>query len=118
MLSLVGSYLYAKKYPTGALSQTANLRDSITFEITDKVIGGEFAEYWKQHGGMDQFGYPISNEFEEEQDGQVYLVQYFERAKFEHHKEVMNGDKIMLALLGRELFDDKYLPDAKVTPRP
>src|SRR5207249_4151290 len=56
---------------------------------TGHTIGGRFRAYWEQHGGMDQQGYPISDEFTEVSalDGKLYLVQYFQRAVFEYHPE-------------------------------
>jgi len=57
----------------------------------------EFRTYWEQHGGKDQFGYPISELRQERlEDGNVYGVQYFERARFEY-----GGDHIALGQLGR-----------------
>jgi hypothetical protein len=44
----------------------------------------EFRTYWEQHGGLAQFGYPISEvRYERLEDGQDHRVQYFERARFE-----------------------------------
>ena len=31
-------------------------------------MGGKFLEYWQQHGGLAQQGYPISDEFTEVSD--------------------------------------------------
>lgn len=43
-----------------------------------------FRAYWEKYGSLDYFGYPISEEFHE--NGRT--VQYFERARFEHHPGV------------------------------
>ncbi len=39
--------------------------------------------------GLAQYGYPISEEFYEVNpaDGQTYVVQYFERVRFEWHPD-------------------------------
>lgn len=44
------------------------------------TVGGGFLRYWDAKGGLEVFGYPLSNETKE--DG--VTVQYFERAVFEH----------------------------------
>lgn len=46
-----------------------------------------FRDYWRDHGGLEIFGYPLSEEFIERNpdDGGMYVVQYFERARFEWH---------------------------------
>src|SRR5207248_7709915 len=54
------------------------------FQETGHNLGGGFLQYWQANGGLAQFGYPISEEFTETlEDGQPYIVQYFERARFE-----------------------------------
>ncbi len=49
-------------------------------ETTHNLCGG-FAAFWENFGGLAVFGYPISEEIQE--DGMT--VQYFERARFEWH---------------------------------
>jgi len=57
-----------------------------------------FRTYWEQHGGLAQFGYPISEvRYERLEDGRDYRVQYFERARFEYG----GGNGITLGQLGR-----------------
>src|SRR4029077_3188354 len=48
-----------------------------------------FAQYWQQNGGLPLFGYAISGERLEKSatDGKQYVVQWFERARFEYHPE-------------------------------
>src|SRR5207247_1770668 len=59
------------------------------FPETKHTIGGRFRAYWESHGGLEQQGYPISEEFEEISalDHLPYRVQYFQRAVFEYHPE-------------------------------
>lgn len=54
------------------------------FAKSGHTLGGAFGWFWRQHGGIAIFGYPISEEFTEKQDatGAPMLVQYFERAQF------------------------------------
>ena len=62
---------------------------SQTFPQTGKTTAGIFLDYWNQHGGLAQQGYPISDVIGEisDLDGKPYTVQYFERAVFEYHPE-------------------------------
>ncbi|HET8631378.1 MAG TPA: cellulase family glycosylhydrolase [Thermomicrobiales bacterium] len=70
---------------------------------TGHTICGPFLAYWQQHGGLSNFGYPLSEAFIERNpvDGQDYTVQYFERARFEEHPENAGTDyEVLLGLLG------------------
>ncbi len=80
------------------------------FPETGKSVCGRFLEYWDTHGGLAQQGYPISSEFQEksEVDGKSYTVQYFERAVFELHPENKAPFDVLLSLLGRMKFEEKY----------
>jgi hypothetical protein len=57
------------------------------FPETGHSLGGEFRAYWERRGGLAIFGYPISEELNE--DGLV--VQYFERARFEYNPNDMGA---------------------------
>ena len=57
-----------------------------------------FLDYWRTHGQVTRFGFPVTEVLEE--DGRP--VQYFERARMEYHEEIAEGDKVLLGLLGRE----------------
>ena len=63
--------------------------------------GRAIAALWDRLGGLAQFGYPISQPFNEtnKSDGKQYLVQYFERQRFEYHPE--NRGTAFEVLLGR-----------------
>jgi hypothetical protein len=68
-------------------------------------LSGRFLSYWQRHGGLPIFGYPISEPFYEVSptDGQTYLVQYFERNRFEYHPELAGTPyEVLLGLLGSE----------------
>lgn len=83
------------------------------------TIGGAFAWYWNQNGGVQVLGYPISEEFIEAQaDGQERLVQYFERAVLAYHPESAGTvDEVRRLPLG-ERFAVLDTPDAQRAPRP
>ncbi|HQX62904.1 MAG TPA: L,D-transpeptidase, partial [Thermomicrobiales bacterium] len=69
-----------------------------------------FRDYWVSHGGLEIFGYPISEEFQERnrETGDVYTVQYFERARFEYHPENRPPWNVLGGHLGRQAMDAGY----------
>jgi hypothetical protein len=75
------------------------------FATTGHTLRGRFRDYWTQHGGLMQFGYPLTEEFIEQNatDGNGYLVQYFERNRFEFHPENQPPYDVLLGLLGRSV---------------
>jgi hypothetical protein len=74
------------------------------FAETGQCISGPFLAYWQAHGGLAINGYPISDEFSERlEDGKVYLVQYFERVRLEHHPENAPPNDILLGQFGRRI---------------
>lgn len=80
------------------------------FEETGHSMSPVFESYWDTQGGLYRFGYPISGEFQERnvEDGNTYLVQYFERARMEYHPEHAGTDfEILLGLLGNEMLRDR-----------
>lgn len=71
------------------------------FAATGHTLRGPFQAYWTRFGGLAQFGYPITEEFTEVNGGQSLVVQYFERARFEHHPENAGTDyEVLLGALG------------------
>ena len=75
----------------------------LVFPETEHSLCGDFRQYWEQHGGVAVFGFPITEPAPEvsETDGQTYLVQYFERNRFELHPENQEPYNVLLGLLGR-----------------
>jgi hypothetical protein len=85
--------------------------DRVYFKETGHNLVGVFKDYWEQRGGLAIFGYPISEEFGETNpaDGQFYVVQYFERARFEYHPEKKGTPyEVELGLLGRQALANRY----------
>jgi hypothetical protein len=65
-----------------AQAQTA---DSRFFPETNHTVSGKFLEYWNKGGGLQAYGFPISdaqNEVDPE-TGKTFLTQWFERNRFE-----------------------------------
>ncbi len=121
LLALLGNFLYNRKYPSGAPVQTPNNEPgSQAFSQTNKRLGGVFLQYWQEHGGLAQQGYPISDEFVEasDLDGKPYTVQYFERAVFEKHPENTGTPyEVLLSQLGTFRYRDNYTTPSP-TPTP
>jgi hypothetical protein len=99
------------------------------FQETNQCVAGRFLEYWRSQGldlgdsGISQreslalFGYPISPEFTQTlEDGKRYTVQYFERARFEHHPENRAPYDVLLGQFGRAILAS--VPNAPTAPVP
>jgi Tol biopolymer transport system component len=68
------------------------------FQESQHSIGGGFREFWESRGGAAVFGYPITDETDEN----GHAVQYFQRARFEWHGENPPAYRVQLGLLGDE----------------
>ncbi len=78
--------------------------DSRIFAETGKGVRGPFLNHWTRNGGLALYGFPISGELLETLgDGKVYLVQYFERARFEYHPQNTAPYDVLLGQFGRQL---------------
>jgi peptide/nickel transport system substrate-binding protein len=78
----------------------------VWFQETRHSVSGKILEYWNRYGGLQQFGFPLSEAFNEisATDGKTYQVQYFERARFEVHPEKAAPYEVELGLLGVQQF--------------
>jgi len=105
--------------PVGGKSASAQSAgtDCQVFPETGKSVCNWFLQYWNDHGGLRQQGFPISDQFQEasEIDGKIYPVQYFERAKFELHSSTPEKGEVLLSLLGVIAMQDKYQGDPPVS---
>lgn len=110
LLGLLGKEALAAKHgdtPPDSAVETVPGGGSKTFSETGKTVTGLFLSYWNTHGGLEQQGYPITNAYSEvnDADGQTYVTQYFERARFEYHPESADPKfKVLLGLVGREIY--------------
>jgi hypothetical protein len=113
-LGLIGNYFGAKAQlaqPGPFARQNGDTEPSqIYFAETGHTLRNAFKRHWQGTGGLAQYGYPISEEFYEvsPDDGQTYVVQYFERARFEWHP-INSGTpyEVLLGLLGNQLLTEK-----------
>ncbi len=82
------------------------------FPETKHTISGKILEYWNRYGGLKQFGFPLSEPFQEasEADGKTYTVQYFERNRMEAHPEKPAPYEVELGLLGVEQYKMQPVP--------
>ena len=91
----------------------ASASSALYFSQTGHSLDGVFQQYWESHGGLAQFGYPLSEPFQEvsSTDGKVYTVQYFERNRFELHPENAGTPyEVELGLLGQEGLAGRTFP--------
>lgn len=105
LLGLLGNYMVAGRTDAAfaRVSAVPSTATKVYFEPTGHTLGGSFLSYWNKYGGLPIFGYPLSEEFQErnDQNGQTYTVQYFERARFESHPEFAGTpNEVLLGLLG------------------
>ena len=88
----------------------AKANNQIYFAETGQAIAPEFAAYWQTKGGIERFGYPISQPV---RCNGGYLSQFFQRAVFEYHPEyVGTPNAVLLRLLGNEFTADRIFDKA------
>jgi hypothetical protein len=61
----------------------------VYFTQTGHSLGEPFLTYWRTHGGLAIYGYPLTEPLQEVSpyDNKPYTVQYFERARLEAQPE-------------------------------
>jgi len=107
-LGLIGNELTAARQASGEAPfqpvADPGLPEVRYVPATGHTLRGMFRVYWETHDGLAQLGYPRSEEFYERSadDGQLYLVQYFERARLELHPAA-TGYTVRLGRIGSEL---------------
>jgi hypothetical protein len=106
-----------------ALPLAAQANDEQCFQETGHCIRGAFLAYWRANGGLRQQGLPISAEFDEQQPpppvshGEVRKVQYFERARFEHHPQFAGTEnEVLLGRIGAEQYQARYAGQSPAAP--
>lgn len=80
-------------------SVRAQAEDSKYFSETGHNVKGEFFKFYNSNPNATfLFGYPITEEFTSK-DGNT--VQYFQRVRFEFHRDLPEGQRIQLSTLGQ-----------------
>lgn len=83
------------------------------FPESGHTISGRIASFWSERGGLPIFGYPVSEEFEEDLTGNT--IQIFEKVVVEH----TGGGKISLRPMGESTAEAKgMLTDLAFLPAP
>lgn len=91
------------------------------FPETGHHLQGTFLAYWDAHGGLPAFGYPLTEKLIERsrEDNVPRVVQYFERARFEHHPQHAGTRfEVLLGHLGREALDARLVPPVALERQP
>jgi hypothetical protein len=86
----------------------------IYFVQTGHYLGGAFRNFWLANGGVEIFGYPITEEYIRNSDGKV--VQYFERARFELLVIDRTRYLVDLGLIGNDYLASRGLGFPRVAP--
>jgi hypothetical protein len=121
---LAGPDLPLESVPAPPVVQSArNPGAPLYFKETGHTLSGPFLNYWQKNGGLRLFGLPWTEPFEElnPNDGKRYLVQYFERERFEYHPELAGTPyEVQLGLLGTDTlrFACKSYPAAPAPTSP
>jgi hypothetical protein len=84
-----------------AVAARADSRDCRYFKETGHYVCGQYLEYFNARGGLEIFGFPLTEAFDDPTHGGL-RVQYFQRARMELHRDG-SGSRIMLGLLVDEL---------------
>jgi hypothetical protein len=84
------------------------------FPETQHVVSHDFLDFFRANGGLDMFGYPRSDMVYE--DGLV--VQYFQRARMEWHRDNAPGQQIVLSKVGEWYLDRFSIPGRHELPLP
>ncbi len=115
--SLVGDWLQVSLLPLNNYRLTTVPRavepavaqadpNTVYFPQTAHNLSGDFLRYWQTHGGLNTFGYPLSEAFTEN----GYTVQYFERNRFELHPENQSPYNVLLGRLGADASAGRKFP--------
>jgi hypothetical protein len=79
------------------------------FPQTGHSLCGMFLRTWRQQGGLQRFGYPLTEPMDESLMAGSTIwtgtVQYFERRRMEQHQELAGTPyEVLFGLLGRDIF--------------
>jgi hypothetical protein len=96
-LTLLGDLLTAGRRPFTGVAPFDPDPNHQYFAETGHAVHFAFLRYFRERGGLDVFGYPISEELWEG----GFTVQHFQRARFEYHPEhAGTAYEVQLGLLG------------------
>lgn len=115
LIGRVGIEALARRAPTRAVASTAMVGECRAFAETGLSVCGEFLTAWlagsadldgdgalTESESLALYGLPLTPPRTEQlSDGSTYVVQWFERARFELHPEIAEA-LVLRGLLGRE----------------
>lgn len=79
------------------------------FEPTRHSLCEPFLSYWQNNGGLERFGYPITEPMDEQIGDWTGTVQYFERRRMEYHPENEGTPfSVLLGRLGDSVYNFRY----------
>lgn len=112
-LGLLGDILGYRQPPIPANRRPPDTPFRRYFPETGHVVSFAFLDFYNRNGGLDVFGYPISEPMIEG----GYIVQYFQRMRMEWHPERARGDRVVLGPLGLEYIYRYGVPDEYREPQ-
>jgi hypothetical protein len=90
--------LFAAALPTAPASAADSKR--LCFAQVPDCIEFRFRTFWSGNGGLPVFGLPLTPDRNEKVGDEKYKVQYFERFRFEQHKENPAPYDVLLGRIG------------------
>lgn len=90
---------FAAVMPSSSLAAGYTGPNRVYFPQTQHYLSLGFLDFWLNNGGLPVFGYPITEELQ--QNG--VTVQYFQRAVFEYHPNAPAGQRVQLRRLGADI---------------
>ena len=101
-LALLGDELTEEERPFAGTEPFVDWPGHRYYAETGHGVHNAFLQYFDAWGGLESFGYPISEELYGE-NGWPHAVQYFQRARLEYHPEhAGTAYEVQLGLLGTE----------------
>ncbi len=97
-LALVGM---APALPRAAAQESGE----ICFNESPYCMSGRIAEFWQRNGGLTVFGLPITPQQQEEIEGTMLEVQWFERNRLELHPENQPPYDVLIGRLGADFLE-------------
>ncbi len=88
------------------------------FAPTRHTLRGAFRTFWEKNGALPIFGYPMSEEFVQQIQGEMVRVQYFERVRLEMHIDRNNQMRVLIGLLGTALLLETPAMQVHTAPMP
>jgi polysaccharide biosynthesis protein PslG len=104
---LLGSELAKNRQGEVPFQKVANPGDNTWFGETGHTLRNSpapFRAFWQKYGALSVFGYPISEQFQEQNfdTGETYWVQYFQRNRMEWHPNESPEYQVLLGRLGAQ----------------